>query len=80
MIIEEDFNRDFLIKIFLPEPEFKPMTFLLVSSCMGSTTLKGICITPIDHFALLVASTLGDLAEVTKTTTVVTSNDTQRVE
>ena len=54
---------------------FEPTTLLLVSSYQGITFLTWICMYLIT-LPLLVASPLGDLAEVTKTTTVVTGKVT----
>ena len=45
-------------------------------SCQGITFLTGICFSTIDQFALLVASNLGDLADLMKTTIVDIGNIT----
>ena len=41
----------FARKTPFPAQGFKPRAFQLASSCMGTTFLKVICISTIDHFA-----------------------------
>ena len=70
--IEVYLNRDFMRKNILPAQGFEPLTFWLMSSCLGITFLTGIFI-PICGMisTLLEASTLGgggDLRAVIKTT------------
>ena len=47
---------------------FEPTTFQLMSSCQGITFLTGICNLRSTFQPILVARTLMDLAEVTRTT------------
>ena len=68
MIAQEHFGKDFMIKIFhlhLPTHALLP----------GHTTLHLSDLS----LPLLLASTLGDVIEATKTNTVATGNSTQKV-
>ena len=63
----------------MPGSRFLPLTVWLVSSCLGITFIAGIWISLINLFYPLVASTQGDLAEVTRTTSGVNGNTTQNL-
>ena len=61
MTVQVHFKGDFLRKKYFAVPRFEPTTFHLTSSCLYYSDLH-----------LQAASTLVDLAKVTKTKTVVT--------
>ena len=65
MIVLAHFNGDFMRKNLLPALGFKPTTRMFLS---GHTFLTWICFVPINPLTQFVASTLGNLAEVPKTT------------
>ena len=56
---------------------FKLITFLLSSSCQGITSFTWIWISELNHCAPICSHYSGDLAEVTKNSTLATGNITQ---
>ena len=47
---EVHFNVDFTRKYILPAMGFEPMTFWLLTYCLGYAFFAGICISSIVHF------------------------------